>query len=68
MILRYLKKITFLNEILLALLSLIATGIKPTLAVYAGVSLVLLALQFFINKGVRKLLFKQFIVWGGGQY
>lgn len=57
-IVKYVKDPSFKNGGIAILISLIATGIKPTLAVYSGVCLVLLFLQFFLQKDIRRMILK----------
>lgn len=63
-IVKYVKYPSFRNGTIAILISLIATGIKPALAVYSGVCLVLLLLQFFIQKDMRRSILKLASVLG----
>lgn len=65
-IVKYVKTVNYSNGIWAVIISLVATGIKPTLAVYTGVCLVLLIIQFFLNKNDRATIFKVAIALGGG--
>lgn len=65
-IIKYVKTVSFSNGIWVVITSLVATGIKPTLAVYTGVCLVLLIMQFFLLKKERDIVFKVTAVLGGG--
>lgn len=50
-----------LNGILMSIISLVATMIKPSLVIYLGICGVLLILQFFMDKNNRPILLKVFI-------
>lgn len=63
-VVKYVKYPSFKNGTIAILFSLIATGIKPTLAVYSGVCLVLLLLQFFLQKDMRRMILKLASVLG----
>ena len=63
-IVKYVKYPSFKSGTTAILMSLIATGIKPTLAVYSGICLVLLLLQFFLQKDIRRMIWKLSAVLG----
>ncbi len=63
-IVKYVKSPSFKNGTAAILLSLIAAGVKPTLAVYSGLCLVLLVLQFFTEKSLRRMIGKLSAVLG----
>ena len=63
-IVKYVKYPSFRSGTAAILMSLIAAGIKPTLAVYSGVCLVLLLLQFFMQKNMRRMIWKLASVLG----
>lgn len=63
-IVKYVKFPSFRNGTIAILMSLIATGVKPTLAVYSGICLVLLPLQFGLRKDCRLIVKKLTLVLG----